>query len=182
MTPERALITAGGILLFLGWLFLAARRPALPQPGTDAIHLRYSTPLRVFAWVTALGIPALLVVVMVYLPLRRPFNPWSAGALLLAFGILGGLLLLETEKVCISLTDQGIRGTSPWRGPREFPWNQVQDVSYSLLNRWFVLTSLQGQKIRVSCFLVGIRTFVAKLKQHVPPEKYVRAERGFGMI
>lgn len=182
MTPERALISAAGIALFLGWLFLAARRPVLPQPGTGAIFLRYSTPLRVFAWLTALGIPALLVGVMIYLPLRDPNAPFLAGSLMLSFGLIGGLLLLETERTRITLTEEGIHSVSPWRGVREFPWKQVGDVSFSILNRWFILTDLQGQKIRVSCFLVGIRTFVAKLKEHVPPEKYVRAQRGFGMI
>jgi hypothetical protein len=178
MSPERALVTAGAGALLLCWLFLALRGPALAAPAGGVV-LRYRSFLRVFAWVVALGIPALVIFLMVRVPVRDTADPWWAGALMLGFGVLDGLLLLETERTEVALSEQGIKGVSPWRGQREFSWGQVGEVSFSGLNRWFVVRDLHGSAIRVSLFMDDVRRFVAEVKKHVPADKYVRAQRGF---
>src|SRR5688500_11539179 len=106
------------------WLFLVIRRPPAP-PTSDAVVLRYGGLLRMLAWLSALGIPALLIWVMAYLPLRPPNGVMVVGAGMLVFGVIGGLLLIETSRVRIIITDEGIHGFSPWRGERVIPWKQV---------------------------------------------------------
>lgn len=178
MSSERALVAAGGGALILCWLFLATRGGRLAA-GQGAVVVRYRPFLRIFAWLVALGIPTLAIALMVRAPVRERADPWWAGALMLALGLLGGLLLLETERTEIVLSEDGIRGTNAWRGERHIAWGQVAEVSFSALNRWFVFRSLQGETIRVSLFMGDMPRFVAQIKKHLPADKYAKATRGF---
>lgn len=179
---ERYLFSAAAGAMVLLWLFLAMRRAPETPSVPDVVVLRYGAFLKMFAWIIALGIPGLLIWVMMQVPLRSPHGPLIVGGGVLGLAILGGLLLIETARVRIAVTDEGIQSASPWRRERVIPWQQVSKVSFSMLNRWFLVTSIHGTTIRVSVFLKGVREFAARLKQRLPPERYAGAERGFTMI
>jgi hypothetical protein len=178
MSFERALVAAGAGALMLIWLFLATRGVRQTAP-TGGVVLRYRAFLRIFAWVAALGIPALALVLMVRAPVREGADPWWAGALMLLAGVVGGLLLLETERTEIVLDETGLRGVNAWRGERSIAWGQVADVSFSGLNRWFVVRGLRGETIRVSAFMGDMHVFRETIRKHVPQDRYAKALRGF---
>jgi len=164
------------------WLFLTVVRPREPEVSAGTLLMRYGLGLRAIAWVIALGIPMLLVWVMGSVPLRPPNGVWIVGGGMVAAGVVGGLLLIETARVRIAVNSEGVRASGPWRKERMIEWGRVAEVSFSTLNRWFVVTSITGETIRVSVFLRGIRDFVRAVQERVPQDKRVHAERGFRML
>ena len=107
MGTERGIIVASAAALLLLWIFLATRRFAPIDLAGDAIVLRYGTPLRVFAWLIVLAIPAPLVWLLLTATFPRLMDAWIIGFVLLDFLIVGGLLVLETERVRILLFNCG---------------------------------------------------------------------------
>lgn len=177
MNEERFWVASAAAALILAWFYLARRPAPAALPGETVLSYRLS--LRVFAWLTALAIPSLLIAIMV--SGRSFLNPLLLGGVMLGLGFLGGLLLLETERTRFMVSTTGLRSFSPWRGPREIRWREVDKVTFSGPNRWFVLTA-GAMKIRVSCLLAGVKTFAAKVQEHVAAERRVEAERGFATL
>lgn len=178
---ERTLSIAAAILLFVVWLYLSRPTTTLSVKQGDTL-LRYSVFLRVVAWVLALVPLTLLVWIMGTFRFQSPERAALVAGGLLSLSVLSGLLLLEAARVRIVLSKEGITSESPWRRVRTIPWNQVVDVSFSALNRWFIVRSVQGEVIRVSVFLNQLDEFIAKVKQHLPAERYTLATRGFKMM
>ena len=71
---------------------------------------------------------------------------------------------------------------SPWRGDRFLKWDDIQDVSFSGVAQWFILTSTAGDKVRVHTMMVGIRDFAETLRYRLPSEKLEGADAGFKQI
>jgi hypothetical protein len=163
--------------LFALWLTIALvrRKPAAP-PGTFA-ELRYGPFLRLFALTVALAIPALTIYIVWFLPWARLQQLLLAGVLFLSMSALGGLLLLETARVRLFLSAEGIVGYSPWRRRREIRWQDVRSVAYSSLNGWFIIVGADGRALRASRFLVGLPALLTALKKWVPAECSARIQR-----
>jgi hypothetical protein len=163
------LALAGGLIcLWLG-VALMRRKPAAIA-GTVG-ELQYGYLLRSIALVVAVSIPALLIVIALTVPVRDLTNPLAVSGAFACMSLLGGLLLVETSRVRLVVTEEALIAYSPWRGRREVRWAEVQKVAYSALNRWFVITGPGGQVIRASRSLVGLPALLAAFKHKVPADR-----------
>jgi hypothetical protein len=80
------------------------------------------------------------------------------------------------------LSAEGLDFRSPWR-PRCFVgWRDINDVSYSILARWFVIRSAWGQTIRVPTWIAGISSFVGELRKRLDPLVFDDARSGFELV
>jgi hypothetical protein len=169
------LVLAAG--MFAVWLVVALRRRKLP-PAVNVIGaLHYGRWLRLFGLIVALSIPGLMAYVVWYFRWVDISHLIIAGVSLFAMSVLGGVLLLEAERVRLLITDKGLIGISPWRRKREVLWQEVDSVTYSPLNRWFVITGPGRRKIRASRSLVGIENLLKAVKANVPPPRYAPVQR-----
>jgi hypothetical protein len=99
------------------------------------------------------------------------------GANLLILGVIGGVVLLETQKTRIAITDAGVVGRSPWRRTRELSWSEIRSVTYSAVDHCLILHGSGRRKIRASLFLVNIGELTRAIKEKVPADRYASAIR-----
>jgi hypothetical protein len=57
------------------------------------------------------------------------------------FGLFAIYLHIEFFTVKIWVGSTGVRGTSGWRGKREYTWDQISKITYSPLSMWFKISS-----------------------------------------
>jgi hypothetical protein len=155
------------------WLgLMLVRRPARP-PGDDVLALRYPTLLRYFALIVAMTIPLLMAYMMATFAWGSMRSLLVAGGSLAILSLLGGLLLLETEKVALYLTAESLVFDSPWRHRRTIRWSDVSRVSYSSLNRWYVFRDGANTTIRASVYLVGLTHLLTAIRVRIAPERWL---------
>ena len=175
-------LLAIAIPAILSWCMVVARRPPRVDAATGATILEYAWPLRAIGVVTGVAVPLALAGLAFAFPPQTFKDAFAAGALMLGFTLLGGVLLVETARVRIWLHRDSIVSYSPWRETRTLRWPEVRKVSYSATNRWFVIEGPRGAKIRAHVFLVGIGALVDAIRTKVPPERYAEARAGFGEV
>lgn len=165
METAQILFLTAALALALFWIGVAltGRRRASTRMMVAA-ELHYGRFLRLFALVTALCVVTLTGYVVSEVRWRSLEQLCAAAGAFLALSGLGGLLLLETEKTRLYLTEDALIGESPWRRRRVIRWDEVQRVRYSGINRWFIIEGPAGQTIRVSRYLVGLPQLLAALQ------------------
>jgi hypothetical protein len=157
------------------WLVLAGRNKTPPaSPGTVVLH--YGWKLRFLGLCIAFAIP-MLIILLLAASMRQTGQVVPIGVLLLLAGLAGGVLLVETQGLYVVVTESGILGISPWRGRREWRWDQIEQVSYSRVNRWLIVRGPQHQVIRASFYLVNIRDLAQAVLRHVSGPKCTPARQ-----
>jgi hypothetical protein len=178
MQTLRVMFLVPAVGLFVLWL--AAALASHKRPAADIrAELRYGVGLRLFALLVALAITGLMIYVVWFLPWRpgEEQHLAIAGASFLGMSLLGGLLLLETARVRLYITEDALIGDSPWRRRRTIRWAEVEHVSYSALNRWFAIVGPGGRAIRASRSLVALSALLEMVKARVPPERRIEVQR-----
>src|SRR5262249_11385768 len=62
------------------------------------------------------------------------------------------------------------------------PWEEVDEVSFSPVNSWFVIQATDGWKFRVSLFVPGLSHFLEECERHLPFPALERAEQGYDRV
>ena len=166
------LVLAASVSLL--WLALAVARPrAIELPNVVAV-LRYGVVLRCLALSFALAPPLIMIYVIAVFPWKTDMMLAIAGVSFLATSVIAGLLLIETTRVQIVLTEDGITRISPWTGKLTLRWNEIERIRYSAANRWFVIDGA-GQTMRISRHLIGIGAFADIVRRQVPGPRWASA-------
>ena len=168
MHPLQILFLSLAVALFLFWTAVALVPRRAVKAGNVLAELRYGRTLRLFALVVALAIPTLTAVLMWVTAWHGTQRLLLAGVSLTGLSLLGGALLLEVERVVLTITADGLIGDSPWRRRREIRWSEIARVTYSSLNRWYAITDSAGRTIRASAYLVGLPVLLHALRERVP--------------
>ena len=177
-----ALGAAGAGLSMILLLRLARKNPAV-DPQTGEFVLVYSNVLRTASALVATVVPLAVGVLAIFKPPKDVVEVWCIVALIAYFAIHGAVLWVESTRVKIHIGPQGIRGRSPWRrGERSIAWTDVQRVTYSKVNVWFVIHGQNGIKIRISLYVTGIRSLVQAFRDHLPAQKYEAAAKGILVV
>lgn len=169
-------VIAAAIVLCVGWIGLAAVRQPRLTPAPDDVILRYGFTLRCLGLLSALAAPLCMILLMVLAPIPRARDVYLAGGILFGLGCIGGILLLEIEGVRIACNAQRVLSISPWRKERAWRWEEIEQVTFSRLNRWLVLKGPGGKKVRASIYLLRIQDLVQAVKQHIPDKKREQAK------
>lgn len=176
MDAQRLFLVGAAVVQLTLWLAFAGRyrNPTAP-PGS--VVLRYGDKLRMLGLCVAFAIPLLMILLFIVTPLRLTPRPLPLGFTLLALGFIGGMPLLETQGVFLIVGPETIVSLSPWRRRREWRWDEVVQVRYSILNRWLILSGPRQEIIRTSLFLVGIGELARALIRHVSGMKWTPARK-----
>src|SRR5262249_49509082 len=146
-------------------LLLGAARRARPSELADGTFvLRYHWAVQAFGWITALLIDGFLVVAFTS---DHP-PPTSAGWVIgiLCTNAALAALIVEPLVVRVHVSNSGISIRSPWGRARSLAWEHVTSIVYSPSLRWFVVTGVDGTKIRVNEMLIGIPQFLNAASTH----------------
>jgi hypothetical protein len=80
------------------------------------------------------------------------------------------------------LTDGGFDYRSGWTGSRYIALEDVVSLTYGKACSWFILTTRDGRKHRVSAYVVGIRQFTSYCRRRLPRETWQGAFNGFAAV
>jgi hypothetical protein len=156
----------------LGWRTTVNER-------TGEVILRYSPPLRVFAVAGGFVFPVAVLVMVLLKPPQKPDDILAAEIGLLVLKLLGWVLLLETFRFRVVVSEEALVSYSPWRRSRAIRWDEVAAVESVCPKSWFVFTAWDRRQIHVPLYVAGLAQLVHSMRQHLPPERYTRAVPGF---
>jgi hypothetical protein len=175
-TVVESLVMAG----FLGLLAWGAAnaRPKVDPDGRSLIF-RYSGVAR-FAVISLAVAIALFLSFLVYkIPIKNRNDVYALCGMFALFFLLLGPLVWDFTRFSIVVSPEGLDFHSPWRPGFFMAWQDVDQVSYSLMWQWFTIRSTHGQKIHVSRWIGGIADFLGELTTHVDPAVLRKARSGF---
>ena len=173
MTLLSKILTPILVLVFLSLVMRVARKP--PQlDASGAAVLTIGWPLRLLGLVS-IGFAAMIIGILLVKAPQAPGEWGAAAALIGFFGLGGAYFLLESFASRLVVCERGLRSRSPWRQERSFAWSEIAQVTFSKMYNGFVIVGPQGQKIRASAALTGIRVLASALQQHLSVDRYAQA-------
>lgn len=168
------------ITLVVGFVLAFAAYFGRPRiaANAQAILLRHNALFRGFTLVMVLGIPLGFTILVWFVPLLRSEVPYLLGVYLLLIG-LSLALYWETHQFYLLLTPDGVKCRSAWRSGRFFSWSEVETVSFSSINSWFVVRGAAGDKMRIHSHVAGISEFLRIVELRVPTPAFRNARPGY---
>lgn len=182
MNPYASAAIVGGVIIALGLLLAAARRGAPAATADGGLVFRHSAVFRWLALAMAVIPPAGVTALLFVVPIKDAGDVWAIVGLYGLCLVLGFPLLWETQRYALVVTPEGLDCHSPWRGRFYIAWADVERLSYSGVNSWFVIHAATGQRFRVSVFVAGVGDFLAECERHLPPARLFQALPGYRFI
>jgi hypothetical protein len=184
MGPVFVGIIGGAVAGFLGLLMWVAQRgkPTVsfdPDQIAGTLVFRHSWLFRGFALFAGIGIPLAITVLVVFNPPKNPGDVYAILGLYGLFILLSAPLLWESWRFAVYVSPKGIECRSPWRPGRFLPWRDIEEVSFSPMNSWFVIRSTDGWKFRIHTLVPGLSQFLEQCEQHLPAGALDGAEAGY---
>jgi hypothetical protein len=104
---------------------------------------------------------------------------WALLGLCIGFTLLIAPLLWESWRFALFVSPEGIECRSPWRPGRFLPWRDIEEVSFSRANSWFVLRSKDNWKFRIHILVPGLSQLLEQCERHLPAGALDGAEAGY---
>lgn len=149
--------------------------------NAQAILLRHNALFRGVTLVMVLGVPLGFTILVWFVPLLRSEVPYLLGLYLPLIG-LSLALYWESHRFYLLLTPDGVKCRSPWRGRRFFSWSDVESVSFSSINSWFVVRAAAGGKMRVHSYVAGVAEFLRIIELRMPAQAFRDARPGYARL
>jgi hypothetical protein len=171
------------IASLIGWSFfvIVIRWPTVVDDWTGTFVLRYSPPARVLAALLGFIGPAALVAVVLAVP-PPPQDLLATEFGLLAFKLLGWVLVRETFGRQVAVSADGLVSRSAWRRSRSLPWEEVTQVRHECPASWFVFANGTGREIVVPVYMAGLDALVVAMRANLSPHVYAEAKPGFALL
>ena len=150
-------------------------------PGPHQLLLRYNALFRWFTYLAAIGIPVGLTALLYFQP-PRGIERWYVLGLDLTIAALTLPLVWEASRFYLFANPDGLESRSAWRGSRFLAWDDIQEVRYSTMNSWFVFRATNGDKIRVSGFVAGLKSLLALVEQRLSAATLKKARTGYDKL
>lgn len=165
--------------LILSILYGASKR-AKPIKTTDGGYLlQYSHAIKTFG----IGFILLAVGFLIFLFVKEPIQDngdfIAAAIIFILFTSIVLYFYIEIFTVKIWVSPLGIKGTSGWRGQREYQWQEIEKITYSRVFMWFKVSARNKRPLRVSALISGVDQFQDFFKENVPKLVWVSAQKEF---
>jgi hypothetical protein len=171
------------VTIVLALFELAAHRgrpTIISDEGT--LLFRYSVLFRGFARFAMFGIPLAITALGFSRPPKNQDDLRAFIGMYALFAVLTIPLWWEATRFALILTTEGLDYLSPWRGRQFIAWDEIEELSYSLLCQWFIVRAKDGRRIRVSMLVSGVSAFLAECEQHLHPSSLIGAKAGYGLV
>jgi hypothetical protein len=174
-----ALLMAG-LMALLGW-GASHGRPQVDR-ANGSLLFQYGRSARFAAYLLAIGASVLFGLIVFTVPIK---NQSDVLAILAIAGIFLGpvaILLWEFTRHSLTATPEGLDFRSAWRRPIFVAWQDIEDVSFSMLCHWFVVRSSHGQTIHLSKWIAGISDLLGVLERKLDASVLEHARRGYLIV
>jgi hypothetical protein len=160
------ILGAVGILALLTWV--ARDMPGAIQREAGKTTLRYTFWVRCFYLYMAFAIPlGLTLLAIVHRP--PPEEMWCLFASYALFAFLTGPMWWIVTRFALTISAEGLECRSPWRRTHFVKWDELEEVTYGLVGRWYVLSARSGYRFRVPDQMIpGLCDFLLAVMQHRP--------------
>jgi hypothetical protein len=152
---------------FLGVLLALGRGGEPYRNDGVTVTLRHSALLRWFSIVAVFGGTTGFALAAAIAPPQDAVITWLTTAGVMLLGTFGMALLWESFRWSLTLTPQGLECGSPWKPKRTRTWSDLNRVSYSPLNHWYVLHFTDGGRFRIPTIVPGTLQAVAMCKAKI---------------
>jgi hypothetical protein len=156
------------ILLFFNLVRATARAPALRDPQTGDLVLRFGNFVIWTMGVIAVLGPLAMVVLSFVIPFRSEREVYVPIVMGLFFGLLGGLMYLVLSRRRTRLSRTGLTSEYAFRGPVHIPWEEVEKIKFTLNKQELFFYDRQGRKARIHVWQVGVREAAPVLRECLP--------------
>jgi hypothetical protein len=166
------ILGAVGILGLLTWI--AIDMPPAIQREEGKTTIRFAFWIRCFYLFYAFAIPlGLTLMAIVHRP--PPEEMWCLFASYALIGFISWPMWWIVTRFALSISADGLECHSPWRRKRFVKWDELKEVTYGVVGRWYVLRARSGYRFRVSGLdhifgklAPGLDDFQAAVAQHRP--------------
>ncbi len=183
MKIDQEMFVHAGVAIALGALLVAATRgrpTVVEEDGT--LRFRYSWLFRGFAFFSGIVLPLGVIVLIFFVPIKNLNDLLGAAVLFGLFFGLGIPLWREASRFALVVSEEGLDCQSPWRSRKFIAWNEVESISFSTMNLWFIIKAKDGRKFRVHVFVSGVSVFLEKCEWHLPTSALVGAKLGYAQV
>lgn len=173
-----ALFAIGGFWFLLN----TSRKQSVPVDDNGRLTLRHGKLFWTYACGLFLGLEILIGSLALFFPLTSPLANGLLICVAVIAAILGIVLIWDAYRFQMMITSEGLDCHSPWRGPSQIPWNEIQNISFSTANLWFEVKPKTGDTFHVMAIVPGVQQFLASCEANLPVEKLVAAEEGYDWV
>ena len=165
--------------IILGLMFSAAKKAQAIETEDGMYLLEYARPIKYFAVGFTLLTFAGLTWLAFNMPIKKPDDLYVLIGLFVFLGLFAAYFFIEFFTVKIWVGPEGIRGTSGWRGLREYRWQEISRVSYSPSSMWFTVTAPGKASLRIHALISGLDKFQVFCNQHLAESTWAAASDKF---
>jgi hypothetical protein len=167
---------AGVIGLFM---LSAARTQPIADPRDGSLRFRYNLLFRGTTFVFAFVVPLAFAVLLLIIPVKSDEDFWATIGMS-AFVIGTGFLFRrESSRFALIVSPAGLDCRSPWFSSKFIAWQDVEEVSFSSINQWFVIRAIDGRRFRVHRFVDGLPVFLDLCEKNLSADRLRRARVGY---
>ncbi|BDT59832.1 hypothetical protein MasN3_33260 [Massilia varians] len=164
----QTLFWVAAMTLTMRWLARARHRAAAAAAGGRVQHHAGCLVIGVIGTLFFIGV----MVAASFWP-DEGVNAWFH-AFMSCFVLLGAYLVADWRFARHTVSEAGMDFGRPTGKRLAFGWDEVREVRYGNLGRWFKIELQPGQVLRVSVAMAGLPAFADQVLRHVPA---VRIER-----
>jgi hypothetical protein len=165
--------------VILGIFSKVAKNSKPLQNDLGEFVLRYSPVIK---W-SCMGLIIFASLGLTFLLLKNPITDdgdfIAVISMFVALALFGLYFYIEFFTVKILVSENGIRGTSGWRGKREYSWSDIDEITYSAMSMWFKVSAKDKAPLRIHAYISGIDTFQKYYTENMPEKKWSKAHEVF---
>jgi len=173
-------LVVAALTLLLIWAARREKPTADPVAGT--LLFQHSGTFRGIS----IALTIMMVLFLMFLIFRVPIK--TRQDVLALLGLFGFCLippvplLWESFRYALIVSPKGLDCRSPWRGRRFLHWKDVEQISYSPINSWFIIRARDGWKFHVGIFVPGLGRFLQTCERHLKPSALAKAKLGYAQV
>jgi hypothetical protein len=165
--------TQAVVLMFVLFIFfmlvrVSARAPALRDPQTGELVLRFPTFLIWTMGAIAVLGPLALVILSFIIPFSDESQVLVPIVLGLFFGLLGGGMFLYLWRRRTRVSKSGLTSEYVFSRPAHMAWEEVEKIKFSLNQQELFLYDGRGRKAQLHVWLVGVKEAAPLLRECLP--------------
>jgi hypothetical protein len=160
------ILGAVGLLSLLVWI--AWDMPPAIKRESSTTTIRYTFWVRCFYLFGSFAIPlGLTLLAIVNRP--REDEMWCLFLSYALYGILNLPMWWIVTRWGVTISERGLECRSPWRRRRFVTWDEIVDVTYGEVGKWYILRTRDGYRFRVPQQMIpGVHDFLQAVSQHRP--------------
>jgi hypothetical protein len=182
MNAEPGTIIHVGVAISLALMVGAAARGKPAVVSADgSLLFRYNVMFRGLAFFFMFALPLALSVLIFFVPVKKE-DLWAIIGMFAMIAVIGLPLWREATRFALIVTPDGLDCRSPWLSNKFIAWVDVEAISFSSINQWFIINARDGRTFRIHLFMSGVPYFLSLCEMNLHTSVLARAKVGYFQV